>query len=588
MSIIKVKDPFKVVQSTNTYQGNSANQTYSINPFLVKDDSYITIIDQGGDNVIELVGGLTIISSVVTSNETLLTLSNGAKINVRGADAFVFNVGGNSAGGVEGVDKTFSEFSSDILNITLPAYGDRAIESTGELSINSDGSTTGELSSDSSSTINPEAFSHTNNALGDLSTLSSEGVSSLASGTYWDENYSTITYSFNDTIPPSYYDYGAELTEGFVPLDGLQRDTVREITGEINDILGITFQEVSDDGLVRFSVVEMEENTAAFAFYPGEFYGCQGDVFLSKSYFNDNVSESYLDHGQDPRLTITHELGHALGLKHPFEGDDTLPTELDNHAHTIMSYTYSDSYKLQFTVESDGSNISAEYVDVLPQLYSIYDVSALQAIYGVNDTTNRQNNTYTFSYTNPEYQTLWDAGGVDTLDLSANLGDTVLDLNGGSLNSIDVYTIDEIVQYHQTQVDTPHYNSWIESIINDLYADNQLYTGENNIAIANGTIIENVTTGSGNDTITDNEVDNIINASFGDDIIHVGHGGYDIVDGAEGVDVLYVDLLQSEVTVENFNGDYLLYTDTYGVKFENIEFITFQGVTMYAPDDLIV
>src|SRR5688572_11986004 len=35
-------------------------------------------------------------------------------------------------------------------------------------------------------------------------------------------------------------------------------------------------------------------------------------------------------------LTVLHELGHAIGLKHPFDGTATLPTSLDTMSYTIM------------------------------------------------------------------------------------------------------------------------------------------------------------------------------------------------------------------------------------------------------------
>ena len=38
---------------------------------------------------------------------------------------------------------------------------------------------------------------------------------------------------------------------------------------------------------------------------------------------------------------LLHELGHAMGLKHPFEGSVTLPAAQDNTANTLMSYTTS-------------------------------------------------------------------------------------------------------------------------------------------------------------------------------------------------------------------------------------------------------
>jgi len=68
---------------------------------------------------------------------------------------------------------------------------------------------------------------------------------------------------------------------------------------------------------------------------------------------------------------LLHELGHAVGLKHPFDGSGalggnkiTLPSNLDNTDYTLMSYTHSSDKSI-----SDG-------------LYSPGDISALQDLYG--------------------------------------------------------------------------------------------------------------------------------------------------------------------------------------------------------------
>jgi hypothetical protein len=37
---------------------------------------------------------------------------------------------------------------------------------------------------------------------------------------------------------------------------------------------------------------------------------------------------------------LLHEIGHAMGLKHPFDGSVTLPGSLDNTSYTLMSYTH--------------------------------------------------------------------------------------------------------------------------------------------------------------------------------------------------------------------------------------------------------
>jgi len=44
---------------------------------------------------------------------------------------------------------------------------------------------------------------------------------------------------------------------------------------------------------------------------------------------------------------------------------------------------------------------------------------------------------------------------VDTIDLSDTDGYTVLDMRGGSINSVDVHTLDEIIEIHQEGLYTP-------------------------------------------------------------------------------------------------------------------------------------
>ena len=59
--------------------------------------------------------------------------------------------------------------------------------------------------------------------------------------------------------------------------------------------------------------------------------------------------------------TLLHEIGHALGLKHPFETPNKLVKDLDTTNNTVMSYTYKGDYKTEF---------------------QSYDLAALQWIYG--------------------------------------------------------------------------------------------------------------------------------------------------------------------------------------------------------------
>lgn len=65
--------------------------------------------------------------------------------------------------------------------------------------------------------------------------------------------------------------------------------------------------------------------------------------------------------GNSSYETLLHEFGHALGLKHPFDGSPTLSPDADNTANSIMSYT-----------EAGGPYST----------FSPYDVAALMWLYG--------------------------------------------------------------------------------------------------------------------------------------------------------------------------------------------------------------
>lgn len=54
------------------------------------------------------------------------------------------------------------------------------------------------------------------------------------------------------------------------------------------------------------------------------------------------------DAGEAGYEYLLHEIGHALGLGHPFDGAVTLPEELDNTDHTVMSYTGAGDWKSTF------------------------------------------------------------------------------------------------------------------------------------------------------------------------------------------------------------------------------------------------
>lgn len=172
---------------------------------------------------------------------------------------------------------------------------------------------------------------------------------------------------------------------------------------------------------------------------------------------------------------IWHELGHAMGLKHPGNYDagggsvttPFLPTAKDNHQYSIMSYKDNGNTK--------GAN---------NQSYMLYDVAALQYLYGVNTTgSTAVNGAFKFSNTGTTLSTIYSAKGTDKIDLTGITRSSVVNLNAGTFSSINQLK--------------PNNTS------------NTSYSGNSNVSIAFGSKIYNI------DLSTSNTADTVIlNAAY--------------------------------------------------------------------------
>ncbi|MBK7001990.1 MAG: DUF1566 domain-containing protein [Rhodoferax sp.] len=116
-----------VLTAGNSYYGGAGNDTYISSSSTLHGDVTAKIVDTEGDNVIQLVDGLTIAVSAFYTDAAQLTLSSGAKVQILGASKFKFQVGANALAGDTAAVLTYTEFATSLgaslSGGTLPASG---------------------------------------------------------------------------------------------------------------------------------------------------------------------------------------------------------------------------------------------------------------------------------------------------------------------------------------------------------------------------------------------------------------------------------------------------------------------------------
>lgn len=251
-------------------------------------------------------------------------------------------------------------------------------------------------------------------------------IDALLSGYQW--GMTTITYSFyeQDVFAGSYYG-----TETVSEVSEQVKTNVRAIMAWYGTMLNLNFVEVSETSS-NIGYIRIMRSTApsyAYAYYPygTSLFSTAGDVHLNPSYDRLGDTNGFQNPaGEHGYTTLIHEIGHALGLKHPHDGSPNLPSPEDNHSNTVMSHN--------FPGESPGTPMG-------------YDLLALQYIYGMR-AYRTSNDTYQFTRSSIDQyslggqlfidptlltkQVIWDSGGYNVIDLSgfaASSSGYRLDLN---------------------------------------------------------------------------------------------------------------------------------------------------------------
>ncbi|WP_195908492.1 M10 family metallopeptidase C-terminal domain-containing protein [Novosphingobium sp. Gsoil 351] len=382
-------------------------------------------------------------------------------------------------------------------------------------------------------------------------------------GDFWAVNSKgEITYTFLDKDPtglynsPKYANIVGDYVAGFTAFSTEQRAAARDSLQLWDDLIAPHFTEKNGKGAADISFMNTNTGPAqAAAFTPfyqgthGKEQKIQGDVFINQDQ-GDNFDLSYGGYGQ---TTLTHEIGHAIGLSHVGDynfSDDTngdgIPDPItyggdafifqDSYQYSIMSYFHAGN-----TGAKGWANWNTGYAQT-PQTPMVHDVAAVQLIYGADLSTRTGDTTYgfhssagreVFDFTKniDPFLTIYDAGGHDTLDLSGWSHPSILDLRDGAFSSgfgseANAAQLNPLYGVNFSQA------TW--TAIFEGRTGNPGYLSEN-IGIAYGTIIEDGKTGSGNDILRGNAVDNKLDGGAGNDNLN-GAEGSDTLTGGAGND----------------------------------------------------
>jgi serralysin len=293
-----------------------------------------------------------------------------------------------------------------------------------------------------------------------------------------------MTYQFSTIARP---DLQPEGQSGYQDFTEEQKNAVRSALAEYASIINVDFVEVEGQLDPDINLSRVNLSISGLGQFEYHYAQSQNGAVNSKTFdgwaFFGVAEDLFSATG---RNLLLHEVGHALSLKHPGNYDSAgspppgpfLSAAEDNNKYTVMSYNN----------DPDTNTVSEHLM--------LYDIAALQWRWGARLATRSGDDVYNSFTANT--QAIWDGGGSDTIDASAQPSKVTIDLAQGTFSSI----------------------GWAD-----------------NLAIAYGTVIEKARGGAGHDRIAGNTSANSLSGSNGNDLID-GRSGKDTLFGGNGNDTL--------------------------------------------------
>lgn len=326
----------------------------------------------------------------------------------------------------------------------------------------------------------------------------------------------------------------------FKEMDSAQRDAVKTAFNYLSTLINVTFELDETKSNIEFGT-NNQTDSAGYANYPLGNGSNPSVLLLDNSENTANNGENLAKVGGYGWQTLIHEIGHAMGLKHPGAynagGGTTpkpyLPTAMDNRSMSIMSYNDPTSSNILSLTKTDNSyryNLAVSN----PATYQTYDIAALQYLYGANTSTKVEEITVTNNYA--EFKTIWapQAGGV-ALNASSTTRSNIFDLRQGGYSSIsmrltDAEKTEEIKNKFISDLNFSESNA--TSAANSLYKslkasknqkkvtlDKTLYDGKNNLSLSYGSSFSSVTGGTKADKFYASTYSTIIDGKEGADTV---------------------------------------------------------------------